>query len=206
MTRHFPVFPALVRKTDHGQDLHPGIRRRIDRIRFGSRANFTVRPPSVITRSPPLDATHVTRRQEWLVITTRLIELDRSVPLPRGRDIARNRTDDEQAGRAPIQPLAYAYMRVPCNIPDDKVRRMEHELRRFAEGKGWCLAETFYEFRCGAHEAFNDLIAELQRTGATTVIVPTLRHLARNTLLQNVLLSRLEFDADADVFELVETT
>ena len=139
-------------------------------------------------------------------MTTRLIELGRSVPPPRSKDTARTHIDDEQTGQALPQPLAYAYMRVPFDIPDDRVRRMEHELRRFAEGKGWCLAETFYEFRCGMHDAFNDLIAELQRTGATTVIVPTLRHLARNTLLQNVLLSRLEFDAGADVFELVETT
>jgi len=96
-------------------------------------------------------------------------------------------------------PFAYAYMR------DDKVRRMEHELHRFAERKGLRLVETFYEFTCGSHEAFNDLIVELQRTGSVTVIVPTLRHLARSVMLQNCLLSRLEFDAQADVYELVET-
>jgi DNA invertase Pin-like site-specific DNA recombinase len=104
-----------------------------------------------------------------------------------------------------FRQLAYAYMRVPCNIPDDKVRRMEHELHRFAERRGLRLVETFYEFTCGSHEAFNDLIAELQRTGSVTVIVPTLRHLARSVMLQNCLLSRLEFDAQADVYELVET-
>jgi len=102
-------------------------------------------------------------------------------------------------------PFAYAYMRVPCDISDDKVRRMEHELHRFAERKGLRLVETFYEFTCGSHEAFNDLIVELQRTGSVTVIVPTLRHLARSVMLQNCLLSRLEFDAQADVYELVET-
>jgi DNA invertase Pin-like site-specific DNA recombinase len=104
-----------------------------------------------------------------------------------------------------MQPVAYAYMRVPCDIPDDKVRRMEHELKCFAERKGFCLAEIFYEFVCGSFTVFNELAVELQRAGVTTVIVPTLRHLARNVMLQNCLLNRLEFDAGADVFELVET-
>jgi hypothetical protein len=35
--------------------------------------------------------------------------------------------------------------------------------------------------------------------------VPTFRQLARNVMLQNCLLNRLEFDACVEVFELVET-
>jgi hypothetical protein len=104
------------------------------------------------------------------------------------------------------RPLAYGYMRVPCDIPDDKVRRMEYEMRRFAAGKGLCLTAIFSEFVCGAHDAFNDLLVELQRTDAHYVIVPTFRHLARNVMLQNCLLTRLEFKAHAAVLELVDTT
>jgi hypothetical protein len=48
-----------------------------------------------------------------------------------------------------LPPLAYGYLRVPCDIPDDKVRRTEHELRRFAEHERWCFASIFSEFTCG---------------------------------------------------------
>lgn len=102
-------------------------------------------------------------------------------------------------------PLAYGYMRVPSDIPDHKVQRMEHELGLFAERMGLRLAGIFSEFVCGMHDAFDDMMLELQRTGAHHVVVPTFRHLARNVLLQNSLLLRLEFDADTEVFELVET-
>jgi hypothetical protein len=101
--------------------------------------------------------------------------------------------------------LLYGYMRVPCDVPDEKVVRMEREFQRFAETQGYSLAAIFYEFTCGVHDAFAELVEELQRTDAHYVLVPNFRHLARNRLLQNCLLSRLEFDAAAEVFELVET-
>jgi hypothetical protein len=96
-------------------------------------------------------------------------------------------------------------MRVPSDIPDDKVQRMEHELRCFAERMGLCLAGIFSEFVCGVHDAFDDMVLELQRTDVHHVVVPTFRHLARNVLLQNSLLMRLEFDANAVALELVES-
>jgi hypothetical protein len=104
-----------------------------------------------------------------------------------------------------LPPLLYGYMRVPCDIPDAKVWRMEHEMKRYAEREGFCFATVFYEFTCGVFDAFEELLAELQSAEAHHVIVPTLRHLARNRLLQNSLLARLEFDAAAEVLELVET-
>lgn len=102
-------------------------------------------------------------------------------------------------------PLAFAYMRVPCDIPDYKVLRMKLEFRASAERKGLCLSAIFCEYVCGAGGVFDDMVSELRRTGAHHVLVPTYRHLARNQLLQNSLLLRLELDADAEVFELVDT-
>jgi DNA invertase Pin-like site-specific DNA recombinase len=96
-------------------------------------------------------------------------------------------------------------MRVPCDIDDAKVRRMELEMQRFAEGKGFCFGTIFDEFTCGIFDAFEELVAELIRAEAHYVIVPALRRLARNRLLQNILLARLECDAQAEVLELVET-
>lgn len=123
---------------------------------------------------------------------------------------SRMRVGDDTEPEIPLalalQPLAYGYMRVPSGIPDAKVRRLELKMQRFAERQGLCLAATFYEFQCGVFEAFYELIEELERAEAHYVIVPTLRHLARNRLLQNNLLTRLDFDAHAEVLELVETT
>jgi hypothetical protein len=117
---------------------------------------------------------------------------------------SQDNTDDSGSGDAQV-PLAYAYMRVPCNIPDKKVQRTELKLRAFAEGLGLRLAGIFREYACGAHGAFEDMLVELQRTGAHHVVIPTFGHLARNRLLQNSFLFRLEVDAGAEVFELVES-
>jgi DNA invertase Pin-like site-specific DNA recombinase len=103
-----------------------------------------------------------------------------------------------------LTPPAYGYMRVPCDIPDDKVHHMEQQLRHFASREGWFFATIFSEFTCGAYDAFNELVQELQRADAHHVVVPTFRHLARNLMLQNILLTRLEFDAQAEVFELTQ--
>jgi hypothetical protein len=118
----------------------------------------------------------------------------------------RVRTDDDHSvARMSLPPLAYGYMRVPRDVADDKVRRMEYELRRFAEHQGFCFATIFYEFNCGLFDAFYELIQELQRADAHEVVMPTYRHLARSMMLQNSLLARLEFDADANVHVLVDT-
>jgi DNA invertase Pin-like site-specific DNA recombinase len=114
-------------------------------------------------------------------------------------------TDDEIPPLSALKPLAYGYMQVLGDIPDAEVRRMECELRRFVENKGFCLATIFYEHTSGAHDAFNELTQELHRADAHVVVVPTLGHLARNTVLLNTMLSRLELDAHAEVFELGET-
>jgi hypothetical protein len=103
-------------------------------------------------------------------------------------------------------PLAFAYMRVPCTIADEKVRRMELRLRTFADDLGLRLAGIFCEYVCGAHDAFDDMLAELQRTGTHHVLIPTFGHLATNLLLQNSFLFRLESDAGAEVFALREST
>ncbi|MFD8496233.1 hypothetical protein [Amycolatopsis sp. NPDC059657] len=80
---------------------------------------------------------------------------------------------------------------------------MELEFGFFAARKGLALAGIFPEFVCGVHDAFEELLEEVQRTDAHYVIIPTLRHLARNGFLQDVLLDRLRF-AGAEVFCLVE--
>jgi hypothetical protein len=74
------------------------------------------------------------------------------------RHMETNERNNELSLPKGLRPLAYGYMRVPCDIPDDKVCRMEYELRRFAEVKGFCLVAIFSEFVCGVHDAFNELV------------------------------------------------
>ncbi|RSM62972.1 hypothetical protein DMH03_13070 [Amycolatopsis sp. WAC 01376] len=120
--------------------------------------------------------------------------------------VAERPARDIAAEGEPItRPLAYGYMRVPCDVPDDKVRRLEEALRTFAALKGFYLVTFFFEFSCGSHEAFQELIIELKRADAHHVVIPSLRHLARSILLQNTMLGELEFEAAAEVLVLRES-
>ncbi|WP_329046559.1 hypothetical protein OG738_32090 [Amycolatopsis sp. NBC_01488] len=101
--------------------------------------------------------------------------------------------------RPATAPRAYGYMRVPCDVPDDKVRQLEKQLIAYAENCGLSFVGFFFEFNCGSREAFDDLVAELVRADVHHVIVPSLRHLAHNRLLQDQMLSHLSFTARAQV-------
>jgi len=103
------------------------------------------------------------------------------------------------------QPLAYGYLRVPCDVPDGKVRRLEQALRALAALRGLYLATFFFEFSCGSQVAFEELLTELQRADAHYVVIPSVRHFARSLLLQNQMLTRLEYEAAAEVLALRET-
>jgi hypothetical protein len=101
--------------------------------------------------------------------------------------------------RPAATPRAYGYMRVPGDVPDDKVRQLEKQVVEYAESHGLCFAGFFFEFNCGSREAFDELVAELVRVDAHHVIVPSLRHLAHNRLLQDQMLGHLNFTARAQV-------
>jgi DNA invertase Pin-like site-specific DNA recombinase len=106
--------------------------------------------------------------------------------------------DETDAAAIPLQ-RAYGYMRVPCDVPDDKVRQLERDVIAYAETHGLHFVQFFFEFHCGSREAFEDLIAELVRTDVRYVVVPSLRHLAHNRLLQEQMLEHLSFTARAQV-------
>ncbi|WP_245805020.1 hypothetical protein [Amycolatopsis australiensis] len=95
--------------------------------------------------------------------------------------------------------LAYGYMRVPAHVPDHKVRGLERAVVRYARSLGLDFVSFFFEFHCGAREGFDELVTELVRTGARHVVVPSLRHLALNVRLQDLMQERLEQDAGAQV-------
>ncbi|WP_329067360.1 hypothetical protein [Amycolatopsis sp. NBC_01480] len=94
----------------------------------------------------------------------------------------------------------YGYMRVPCNVPDRKVCRLENQVVRYAKARGLYFVRFFSEFNCGSREAFEELVVELIHTDSHHVVVPSLRHLSHNALLQDLMLDRLSFTAHADVY------
>ncbi|MEU0537085.1 recombinase family protein [Amycolatopsis tolypomycina] len=112
---------------------------------------------------------------------------------------------DEEPRLTALPPLAYGYMRVPCDVPDDKVRKLEQRLRAFAASHGLYFVTFFFEFSCGSREAFDELVTELQRADAHYVVVPSFGHFARSVLLQNSMLAQLEHDAQAEVLALRES-
>ncbi|MET7997901.1 hypothetical protein ABZU76_44165 [Amycolatopsis sp. NPDC005232] len=94
---------------------------------------------------------------------------------------------------------AYGYMRVPCDVADDKIRRLENRVVAYSKGQGLRLVRFFFEFNCGSREAFDELISELVCTDTRHVVVPSLRHLAQNGFLQDMMLERLTSAAHAEV-------
>lgn len=104
-----------------------------------------------------------------------------------------------------LQPLAYGYMRVPCDVPDNRVRKLEDSFRAFASERGLFFVTFFFEFRCSACDALCELITELQRADAHHVVIPSMRHFAHNPLLQDIRRTRLEHEAAAEVLVLRET-
>ncbi|WP_146073602.1 hypothetical protein [Amycolatopsis sp. CA-126428] len=102
--------------------------------------------------------------------------------------------------RASVMPHVYGYMRVPCDVADSKVWELEREVVAYAEKRGFHFVQFFFEFNCGSREAFDELIEELVRVDAHHVVVPSLRHLAHNELLQDLMIDQLCVTAHAEVF------
>ncbi|WP_239396682.1 recombinase family protein [Frankia sp. CiP3] len=103
-----------------------------------------------------------------------------------------------------IKPLAYGFMRVPCNVTDEKLTHMEQRVQAYAEELGFEYATIFQEWQSGSLAAWDELIHELQRADAHHVIVPSFNHVARNGILRTNLMIRLEDDAKAIVHSLKE--
>ncbi|MEV6446352.1 hypothetical protein [Amycolatopsis sp. NPDC051716] len=106
--------------------------------------------------------------------------------------------DQAEAAAVPL-PRAYGYMRVPCDVADEQVHQLEQEVVAYAETHGLFFAGFFFEFNCGSREAFDELVAELVRADVHYVVVPSLRHLAHNAILQELMLEQLSFAARARV-------
>lgn len=101
-----------------------------------------------------------------------------------------------------LRPLAYGYMRVASESDDTAIRTIENSLKDYAEAHGFDFATIFHEFQSGSQAALDELIEELQRADAHTVIVPSLTDISPHPMLRSRRLDRLEDDAQAEVLEL----
>ncbi|MEV6879430.1 hypothetical protein [Amycolatopsis sp. NPDC051128] len=106
---------------------------------------------------------------------------------------------DDEPTTLVTTPLAYGYLRVPADVPDYRVRRVEQAVTRFAASKGLYFVSFFFELDCGSREGFEELITELVRAEAHHVVVPSLRHLALNELLRTAMREQLALEANAQV-------
>jgi len=96
-----------------------------------------------------------------------------------------------------IKPLAYGYMRVPDDTPDELACELQQAIKRQAEDEGYCLVSIYYEdVPCTMH-AWSQLVEELERTEAHTVIVPTEDHLSTNKIMRDSMITMLSLHAGA---------
>jgi DNA invertase Pin-like site-specific DNA recombinase len=101
-----------------------------------------------------------------------------------------------------VNPLIYGYLRIGDDETDEQIRRTEHRIKTFARAEGYSFVRFYFEADDGSRGAFAALIEELRRVEAHHVIVPSLEHFSRASMLRNCMLDFLEREAAAHVFEL----
>ena len=74
------------------------------------------------------------------------------------------------------RPLAYGYVSVPTDAPDDQAQRWQHEIATFVDREGHDLAGMFTDSGEGA-TAFDAMCRALELGDVREVVVPRLDHL-----------------------------
>ncbi|GAA3736424.1 hypothetical protein [Streptomyces tremellae] len=103
-----------------------------------------------------------------------------------------------------MNPPVFGYLRVREAAPDLEVRREEQQLARWAGTEGYRLVRVYREADEGGIAVLSELVDALNRTGTRAVVMPSVRHLGVNRLLQDHLWAHLVDGARADVFEVSE--
>ena len=87
-----------------------------------------------------------------------------------------------------IKPLAYGYLRVPDDMPNELARELQQAIKKQAESEGFCLVSAYRENAPCAMRAWGQLVEELKRAQAHTVIVSTGHHLSTNRIMRESML------------------
>jgi len=102
-----------------------------------------------------------------------------------------------------VEALIYGYLR--DDLADGHSAELEAKMTTLAREEGFCFAATFHESTGGDGTAFAELTQELRRADAHHVVVPSLDHLAGQTIPREILLAKLAQDAAARVWTIEDT-
>ena len=97
-----------------------------------------------------------------------------------------------------MEALIYGYVR--DELAEGHSQELEDAMCDLAASAGMCFAATFHESTTGDGTAFAELTAELKRADAHHVVVPSLDHLAGQTIPRDILIAKLAEDAAARVW------
>ena len=75
------------------------------------------------------------------------------------------------------RPLAFGYVSVPPDTPDDQAQRWQDEIAAFVDSEGHELAGMFTDVRGEGASAFEAMSRALELGAVTEVVVPRLDHL-----------------------------
>jgi hypothetical protein len=97
-----------------------------------------------------------------------------------------------------VEALIYGYLR--DDLADGRIGELEDAMCDLARAAGLCFAVTFHESDPGDGTAFAELTAELKRAEAHHVVVPSLEHLAGQTIPRDLLIAKLVQEAAARIW------
>ncbi|MEU6580370.1 hypothetical protein [Nocardia sp. NPDC046763] len=97
-----------------------------------------------------------------------------------------------------MEALIYGYVR--DDLADGRSEELENAMCGLARSAGLCFAATFHESTPGDGTAFAELTAELKRADAHHVVVPSLDHLAGQTIPRDILIAKLAHEASVKIW------
>lgn len=90
-----------------------------------------------------------------------------------------------------IRPSAYGYLYAPNDMSAEEVDRRNREIETYAAEHGFDLTRVFFEWDAHLKPGLNELVAELQRTAVTYVLIRGLADFGTSRVLQDAIWERL---------------
>lgn len=97
------------------------------------------------------------------------------------------------------QSKAFGYMRIEHGSTAAQSDILRQEMAKFVSGKGFMLTEVFVETDDSASSAFAAMIEALRASKVTTVVVPSMRHLAHMQGVGVAMMELIQSEAGANV-------
>lgn len=97
------------------------------------------------------------------------------------------------------QPPAFGYMRIERGSSAEESERLRQQIADFVVSQGFLLGDVFVESEDSTSSAFAALIDALNVSGVTTVVVPTMHHLAHMEGVGAAMKERIESETGARI-------